>query len=84
MALKKHYEQSIKLQCLTCSADYAFETDEISGIITCRKCGRKYMGGKEELMHVNEKLIKDGQDAMINEVRSDIIKEFKQMFKRIK
>ena len=59
MALKDDYSRSIALRCMTCGATYAFETDDKTGYITCRKCNRVYRGGEEELAHLNEEMIAD-------------------------
>ena len=84
MALKDDYSRSIALRCMTCGATYAFETDEKTGYITCRKCNRAYRGGEEELIHLNEALIADEQDQLVEEVTKDIEKELQKMFKNIK
>ena len=84
MALKDEYSVSIALRCLTCGASYAFETDERTGQVTCKKCHRVYMGGEEELVRLNEALIEDEKEQLIEEVHKDIEKEFKKMFKSIK
>ena len=84
MALKDDYSRSIALRCMTCGATYAFETDEKTGYITCRKCNRVYRGGEEELIHLNEVLIADEQDQLVEEVTKDIEKEIQKLFKNIK
>ena len=83
MALKDDYSCSIALRCMTCGANYAFETDEKTGYITCRKCNRVYRGGKEELIQLNEALIADEQQLLVEEVTKDVEKEFSKMFKNI-
>lgn len=84
MALKDEYSKQIALRCMTCGATYAFETDDKTGYITCRKCNRVYRGGKEELIGLNEALIEDEQEQLIDEVRKDVEKELQKMFKNIK
>ena len=84
MALKDDYSRSIALRCMTCGATYAFETDEKTGYITCRKCNRVYRGGEEELIHLKEALIADEHDQLVEEVTKDIEKELQKMFKNIK
>lgn len=37
MALKHNYNRSVSLRCATCGATHAFETDETTGYITCKK-----------------------------------------------
>ncbi len=82
--MKEDYSQSIALRCKTCGAAYAFETDEKTGYITCRKCNRVYRGGKEELIRLNESLINDEQEQLVQEVTKDIEKELQKLFKNIK
>ena len=84
MALKDDYSRSIALRCMTCGATYAFETDDKTGYITCRKCNRVYRGGEEELAHLNEAMIADEQEQLVEEVTKDIEKELQKMFKNIK
>ena len=71
------------LRCMTCGASYAFETDEKTGFVTCRKCNRVYRGGKEELIELNEVLLEDEKALLVEEVRKDVEKEFKKIFKNI-
>ena len=84
MALKKDYFSSISLRCMTCGASYAFETDEKTGFVTCRKCNRVYRGGEEELIRLNEALIEDEKELLIKEVQKDVENEFQKMFKNFK
>lgn len=84
MALKNVYSRSIALRCMTCSASYAFETNEKTGYITCRKCNRVYRGGEEELIRLNEALIENEKELLVEEVQKDIEKEFQKMFKNFK
>ena len=84
MALKDDYSRSIALRCKTCGATYAFETDEKTGYITCRKCNRVYRDGEEELVSLNEALIADEQEQLVEEVTKDVEKELQKLFKNIK
>lgn len=84
MALKSDYSRSVALRCMTCGASYAFETDETTGYVTCRKCNRVYRGGEEELIRMNETLIEDEKEQLIEEVQKDVEKEFQKMFKSFK
>lgn len=84
MTLKDDYSRSVALRCMTCGATYAFETDEKTGYITCRKCNRVYRGGEEELVHLNKALIADEQEQLVEEVTKDVEKELQKMFKNIK
>lgn len=84
MALKNDYSRSVALRCMTCGASYAFETDEETGVVTCRKCNRVYRGGEEELIRLNEALIEDEKELLIKEVQKDVENEFQKMFKNFK
>ncbi len=84
MAPKDDYSRSIALRCMTCGATYAFETDDKTGYITCRKCNRVYRGGEKELVRLNEALIADEQDQLVEEVTKDIENEIQKMFKNIR
>ena len=84
MALKNNYSVQITLRCLTCGASYAFETDEETHYVICRKCNRVYRGGKEELIHLNEALIDEEKEQLIDEVNIDLEKEVQKLFKNIK
>lgn len=83
MGLKSEYSRSVALRCMTCGASYAFEIDEKTGYVTCRKCNRVYRGGKEELIELNEVLLEDEKQLLAEEVRKDVEKEFKKIFKNI-
>lgn len=84
MALKTDYSRSIALRCMTCGATYAFETDETTHYVTCRKCNRVYRGGEEELIRLNEAFIEDEKELLIEEVQKDVENEFQKMFKNFK
>jgi len=83
MALKNNYSVQIPLRCLTCGASYAFETDEETDYVICRKCNRVYRGGKEELIHLNEALIEEEKEQLIDEINKDLEKEVQKIFKNI-
>ena len=68
---------------MTCGASFAFETDEKTRYVTCRKCNRVYRGGKEELIELNKVLIEDEKNLLVEEVRQDVEKAFKKLFKNI-
>lgn len=84
MALKDNFMKQISLRCMTCGATYAFETNEKTGYVTCRKCNRVYRGGKEELINLNEAFIEDEKDQLLDEVKIDYEKEFQRMIKNLK
>lgn len=81
--LKSEYSRNVALRCMTCGASFAFETDEKTRYVTCRKCNRVYRGGKEELIELNKVLIEDEKNLLVEEVRQDVEKAFKKLFKNI-
>lgn len=84
MCLKNNYSTKISLRCMTCGATYAFEKDEKTGYIVCHKCNRSYFGGKEELIRLNEALIENEKEQLLDEVKNDVEKELRKIFKEIK
>lgn len=82
--MKDSYEVSVKLQCHTCGATYAFVTDEKTGYIHCNKCNRTYYGGYDELVSLNRKRIDDEQALLEEELVKDLNKEINKIFKNIR
>lgn len=79
---KNGYNRIIALQCVTCGADFAFISDESTGIITCQKCNRIYYGGYNELKDLNQKRIDEEMQFLVKEVEGDLEKEIVNMFKK--
>lgn len=82
--LKKNYNRSVSLQCATCGSTSAFETDEKTGVITCKRCNRVYYGGYDELVNLNQKQIADEVDDAKKEIEKDVQKELNKIFKKFK
>lgn len=82
--LKKNYNRSVSLHCATCGSTSAFETDEKTGVITCKRCNRVYYGGYDELVNLNQKQIADEVDNAKNEIEKDVQKELNKIFKKFK
>ena len=80
--MKDDYHKTIRLQCATCGAEDFFETDEITGKITCIKCNRIYYGGYDELVDLNQRRIDDELELTKEEVMKDLNKEIVSMFKK--
>lgn len=80
--MKNDYSKSIRLQCATCGAEDFFETDEMTGVITCTKCQRIYNGGYDELVELNQKRIDDEIELTKEEIQKDLNKEILNMFKK--
>ena len=79
---KSSYSKNISLQCVTCGADYAFESNDSKGIIKCLKCNRIYYGGYNELKNLNQKRIDEEMQSLVKEVEGDLEKEIVNMFKK--
>lgn len=86
--MKQSYDKSIPLICATCGSDCSFETNEETGVITCKKCNRVYHGGYDELVELNQKRINDELEAtkeeIMKDVNADILKAFKKAGFKIK
>lgn len=80
--MKNNYSKSIRLQCATCGAEDFFETDELTGVITCTKCNRMYNGGYDELVELNQRHIDDELELAKEEIEKDLNKEIQNMFKK--
>lgn len=80
--MKNDYSKTIRLQCATCGAEDFFETNEQSGLIICLKCNRVYNGGYDELVELNQKRIADELELTKEEVKRDLDREIKNMFKK--
>lgn len=79
--MKDNYEKNIRIQCATCGSDYSFERNELSGVITCKKCNRVYYGGYTELIGLNQRRISDEVKLMVDDVKSDFIKDLNKLIK---
>lgn len=81
-SMKDNYSKSIRLQCTTCGAEDFFETDELTGVITCTKCSRIYNGGYDELVELNQRHIDDELELTKEEIENDLNKEIQNMLKK--
>lgn len=55
--MKDNYKKSVLLRCITCG-DTSLDYNEDKSFILCSRCGRKYLGGYDELVTLNnQKLI---------------------------
>lgn len=81
--MKDDYSKKIQLRCSTCGSDCNFQTDEATGIIVCKKCNRKYYGGYDELVDLNQKRVNDELQIIVDDVKGDLEKELKKIFKNL-
>jgi ribosomal protein S27E len=54
--MKKSYDKTINLKCITCG-DSDFEFNDDKTWIKCNRCGREYQGGYDELVELNQEII---------------------------
>jgi ribosomal protein L37AE/L43A len=81
--MEDNYNKSISLQCPTCGSECSFETDEKTGVITCKKCNRIYHGGYEELVDLNQRRIDDEMQLLVDEVEADLSKKINKLFENL-
>lgn len=82
--MKKYYQCSISLRCITCGDTHSFETNKETGVITCTKCNRVYNGGRDELEKLNNPLVEQTKDMLVNEVKTDVEREFAKLLNHFK
>lgn len=83
MLKNKDYSRDIKLRCVVCGDTESFKVDDNSQTIICERCGREYLGGKDELIELNQQLIDEEVENIKAEVTKDVQKEFNKMMKSI-
>lgn len=79
----KDYSRSIALQCIVCGDTHSFQTNPENGSIICERCGKEYLGGKDELIELNQQLIDEEIEAIKSEVTKDIHDELNKTIKSI-
>lgn len=80
--MKNNYNRSIKLLCITCGSDIFFSIDDVTGVVTCKKCNRIYYGGKEELIELNQNIITKEMEDLQSEFKNDLVKELNDTLKK--
>lgn len=83
MLLKKDYSRDVRLRCVVCGDTESFKINDNEQTIICERCGRKYTGGKDELVELNQQLIDGEVEDIKAEVTKDVQKEFNKMIKSI-
>lgn len=79
--MKDSYDKSINLLCATCG-DSNFEMNEDRSWIKCPRCGREYLNGYNELVELNQERINNDIEQLKSEVKEDLQKDLKLMFKK--
>ncbi len=80
--MKKSYDRSIQLRCVVCGSADDFEYNEDKTYIKCKKCNKEYPGGYDELVELNQAHIQEEVDKIQQEVKNDLEKDIKDMFKK--
>lgn len=78
--MKDKYKKSISLRCITCG-DASLEFNEDESWVKCKRCGREYSGGYDELVTLNQSEISVQLNEMKEEVSKDLKKDMTKMLK---
>lgn len=76
------YSRSVHLLCPTCGADQFEHDDEEDGTVKCTSCEREMT--RDELVRENEENIQVNVDEVKSEVKKDLEKSIKDIFKKSK
>lgn len=83
--MKKDYNKYIRLRCVVCGSDSDFESNEDKTYIKCTKCNREYHLGYDELVELNESMIREEIEAtkqvIANDAKEEILKSLRFAFK---
>ncbi len=80
--MKDNYSKSVSLRCITCG-DTSLEYSEDKTIIICKRCGREYLGGYDELVALNQREIDEELEKLGKEVMKDGKAYFDKMMKEM-
>lgn len=77
----KNYNKQVPLQCTTCG-DTEFEFNDDKSYVKCKRCGREYLGGYDELVRLNKDKINSEVDKAKKEIRKDFENELVERLKK--
>lgn len=80
--MKDNYEKSVTLRCVTCG-DTELEYSEDKSTILCKRCGKEYHGGYDELVALNQHEIDEELEKLGKEVMKDGKAYFDKMMKEM-
>lgn len=80
--MKDKYEKSVTLRCVTCG-DTELEYSEDKSTILCKRCGKEYPGGYDELVALNQHEIDEELEKLGKEVLDDAKVAFDKMIKKM-
>lgn len=79
--MKKDYNKTIQLRCVTCGDDSSFDFNEDKTYVKCTRCNREYFGGYDELVELNQEAINNEIEEVKKEVFEDLKADVNKMFK---
>ncbi|OOG77820.1 hypothetical protein [Algoriphagus sp. A40] len=78
--MKNNFQKTITLECPSCkSQDLTLSHN--NGYGECNSCGRKFSGGREELIRLNSDKIDDVKKQFANDATKELEKALKNAFK---
>lgn len=80
--MKDNYNKSISLRCATCG-DTIFDFNEDKSWIKCKRCGREYNGGYDELVELNQGELETQLNQIKKDVTRDLKKDFENKLKKV-
>jgi len=78
--MKNSYDKSVQLLCINCG-DAIFEFNKDKTWIKCKRCGREYNGGYDELIELNQNENSQAIDDFKNEITKDIKDDIRNALK---
>lgn len=79
--IKDKYNGNVQLRCIVCGETDKFDSNEDNSYIKCMNCGKEYFGGYDELVECNQREINEAVEAKAEELRNDLDKELRDIFK---
>jgi ribosomal protein S27E len=79
--MEEKHISDLEIRCITCG-DTKFEFKEDYSWIKCVRCGKEYLGGKDELIELNQENIDNAIDENKEEILKEAKKEISEMLKK--
>lgn len=79
--IKDNYNDTVQLRCIVCGTTDKFDRNGDNSYIKCTNCGKEYFGGYDELVAYNQQEINESVEARVEEMKSDLDKELRDMFR---
>ena len=74
------YNRSVTLLCPTCGGEqFKYDDEDDQAPVICQRCQREM--SRQALIEANAENIEVNKDEMIDEIRNDVRKQFKDIFK---